>query len=287
MCISPKWLVPFYDSSKERYSYRYVGSLPVDAPEDPVIDEVTGEVFFPFQVGCGKCLECLNLHKLQWLHRLLDEQSCHQDSCFLTLTYAKTDGNLVPKDYQLFLKRLRRKIAPVKVRFFLCGEYGSRGHRPHYHVALFGYNFPDKIPFRKDRAGFMMYRSAELEKLWSHGFSSILPANSVTFGYISKDMQKLLDLEPGKVRPFLRMSLRPGIGSNGWNRSLTDGKVWHRGKSCVLPRYYRKLAKDESLDLSAVYRIDSRYAENRSLIQDVELKRKKNTEKLKKLLTNR
>jgi hypothetical protein len=30
------------------------------------------------------------------------------------------------------MKRLRKKISPLKIRFFHCGEYGDKTRRPHY-----------------------------------------------------------------------------------------------------------------------------------------------------------
>lgn len=236
----------------------------------------------PFQVGCGHCLECLNVHRLQWTHRLLDELSCHDLSCFITLTYSETDGNLNPTDLKNFLKRLRKAIEPVRIRYYACGEYGSNFKRPHYHVAVFGFDFPDKIPFRRDRKGFYMSRSSLLESLWKFGFSSILPACLGTFNYVTKDMQKLLPPPEGKLPPFIRASNRPGIGANGWNRSLTDGLLWHDGRSVNLPRYYKKIALREGLDLSNVHRFSAMFAESRCLDDD-RIKKSKND--LKKLLT--
>ena len=70
------------------------------------------------------------------------ESYMHKESSFLTLTYAPehipSGGTLVPRDAQLFLKRLRKSISPVQIRYFLVGEYGDSTQRPHYHAALFG-----------------------------------------------------------------------------------------------------------------------------------------------------
>ena len=71
------------------------------------------------------------------------EAGQHTDNAFVTLTYADDqlpDGNsLCPEDVTKFLKRLRKRIDPVKIRYFLCGEYGEGStSRPHYHLILFG-----------------------------------------------------------------------------------------------------------------------------------------------------
>lgn len=283
MCLNPQRIVPVYRKDKG-FTYRFVGSD--YSLSEPLVDESTGEVFEPFDVGCGKCTECINLHKISWQHRLEDEKKCHKVSCFITLTYAETDGNLHPDDLTKFLKRLRKAIEPVKIRYYACGEYGSKGKRPHYHVVVFGYDFPDKVDFRRDKKGFMMCRSPLLEKLWTFGISSVLPANMTTFGYVTKDMQKLLPVDDGRLPPFIRMSTHPGIGANGWNRSLTDGKLWHDGKSIPLPRYYKKLAEKEGLDLFPVRRIQILNSEGIRKVKDFEKSEKKSKEYLRKLLTN-
>lgn len=68
------------------------------------------------------------------------EAECHASSAFVTLTYddEHLPGELKPRDLQLFLKRIRRRVEPQKLRFFGVGEYGDTSGRPHYHVILFG-----------------------------------------------------------------------------------------------------------------------------------------------------
>lgn len=218
----------------------------------------------------------------------MDELACHDKAMFLTLTYRSSpdfDGDLHPDHMTKFLKRFRKAIEPIKIRYFLCGEYGSKGRRPHYHCIVFGYSFPDAQVFGKDRKGFLMFRSPTLEKLWPYGFSSILPANETTFGYVTKDMQKLLPLGDVHRRPFLRMSTHPGIGAAGWNRSLSDGKLWHAGKSCPLPRYYKKLAEREELPgLFEMQKKSVIFAQQCAELRDHEKKLRINEKKLRKLL---
>lgn len=105
---------------------------------------VRGAVAF----GCGQCLPCRLTRRRIWANRIMLESLCHKDNCFLTLTYADenlsmmcgSSGNatLVPRDLQLWLKRFREMIRPLKMRFFAVGEYGDVNGRPHFHVCVFG-----------------------------------------------------------------------------------------------------------------------------------------------------
>lgn len=68
---------------------------------------------------------------------------------FFNLYYKKLNlhpeyHGLIPylsrRDYQLFLKRLRKNLSiktNESIRYFLCGEYGPRHFRPHFHLILF------------------------------------------------------------------------------------------------------------------------------------------------------
>lgn len=98
-------------------------------------------------VPCGKCIECCKAYSREWAIRCMREmQDCGNVGCFVTLTYAITDGKLHREHVQEFIKRLRRSIEPVKIRYFGCGEYGGKNDRPHYHINIFGWS-PDDLRF--------------------------------------------------------------------------------------------------------------------------------------------
>lgn len=71
------------------------------------------------------------------------ESLLHPYNSFWTLTYAPENEplarSLEPADLRNWLKRFRRDLSPLRVRFYACGEYGDETERPHYHVALFNY----------------------------------------------------------------------------------------------------------------------------------------------------
>lgn len=79
-----------------------------------------------------------------WSFRLVKEGESSNTALFVTLTYNtehvpitnKGFLNLKKKDIQDYFKRLR-KLEKDKIKYFVCGEYGSRTFRPHYHIILF------------------------------------------------------------------------------------------------------------------------------------------------------
>lgn len=194
--------------------------------------------------------------------RCMHEAQLHDANCFLTLTYSQehlpAGGTLVPEDWRLFMKRLRH-FAGVPLRFFMCGEYGERFRRPHYHALVFGFDFADKTLWRSTSAGFRLYRSRSLERLWHLGHSSV---GSVTFdsaGYVARYVTKKIthpdssgyqsiNLETGEVLEqvpeFCRMSLKPGIGARWFEKFRGDlyprGKCVVNGVETSVPEFYRR-----------------------------------------------
>lgn len=193
----------------------------------------------------------------------------HDENCFVTLTYRDESlppfGSLSPRDLQLFLKRLR-KAESGGIRFFACGEYGSRSLRPHYHLCLFGYDPADKVRWTT-RNGYPVWRSDSLERLWPHGQSEIgsvtfqsaayvaryiVKKRSVNVGMVSKRASQGIESATGefgeRVPEFSRQSRRPGIGKP-WIEKFacevypSDGVVV-RGRLVKPPRYYDQHCKE-------------------------------------------
>lgn len=203
-----------------------------------------------------------------WAARLHHEAKLHEANSFLTLTYS--DANL-PDDYsvsvrdlQLFMKRLRKAL-PVKVRFFACGEYGDKKGRPHYHVLLFGYDFmSDRRLWRKSPAGYLLYRSPTLEKIWTYGHSEIGEVTYQSAGYVARYCLETIGGEMAeehytrihpitgeqvRVHPeFITMSTQPGIGK-GWFKqfggdAFPSDYLIIDGHKHPVPRYYKKQLSD-------------------------------------------
>uniref|UniRef100_UPI0040482461 rolling circle replication-associated protein n=1 Tax=Shewanella sp. TaxID=50422 RepID=UPI0040482461 len=152
----------------------------------------------PVTLPCGQCVGCRLEHSRQWAIRCVHEAQLHQDNCFITLTYnddyLPENGTLVKRDFQLFMKRLRKKY-PHAVRYYQCGEYGSKTHRPHYHACLFGHDFKDKTLWQKGSDGTPLYISSSLQDLWSSdghsiGFSTIGTVTFQSAAYVARYIMK-------------------------------------------------------------------------------------------------
>jgi hypothetical protein len=107
------------------------------------------------KVPCGKCPSCLKARQGAWISRIYYELKDTINAIFLTLTYRQdtvprvTDYetgeelmSLCKRHVQLALKKFRMKLKRlgyyIKFKYFLCGEYGNKTKRPHYHIIFMG-----------------------------------------------------------------------------------------------------------------------------------------------------
>lgn len=195
--------------------------------------------FEKLTVPCNKCIECEMQRADEFALRCVLEAKSYKKNCMLTLTYKNNPISLNKRDLQLFLKRLRKKVGSV--RYFACGEYGSKGLRPHYHIILFGYSPPDLEHFF-DRNNNPVYKSKEIEKLWNLGFISVGELNFKTAKYTAKYLQKLNHCPDGCLKPFLCMSLKPGIGYDyfikHYDEIIKNDGIYYQGKKYKIPKYF-------------------------------------------------
>lgn len=198
------------------------------------------------EVKCGKCIECLSARANEWTGRILAEASLYSENCFLTLTYAENPIDLIKSDLQKFIKRLRKFLSPKKIRYFACGEYGSKGNRPHYHLIIFGWRPPD-LEYFFNSGSDKIYKSDIVQKIWNKGFITVGDLSGSSAKYCCKYLQKL-NFKHHDVDPFLVMSNRPGIGLEYFKRNLkcldTDG-LYFEGYKYNVPRYFLEYAKRE------------------------------------------
>lgn len=234
------------------------------------------------QIRCGKCIGCRVSRSEDWAVRCCHEAKQHDTSVFLTLTFdsekCRVPEGIYHYPFQKFMKRLRksreivhidvqswasgarkyRSVTRPLIKYFMCGEYGENFGRPHYHALVFGVDFPDKKILK--HKPMLLWTSAELEKLWPYGFSSI---GSVTYesaqyvaGYVvtRKDGEEADDHywrvhpvtgEMVQVPPeYGHMSLRSAIGKEFISRYTAD--IYTTDEAIVngvrhrTPKYYDK-----------------------------------------------
>lgn len=164
--------------------------------------------------GCGQCLPCRINRRRIWCLRMALEYLTSEKGLFITLTYADehlpfslTDSfddckpSLCKRDFQLFMKRFRKAIHPATIRFFACGEYGSKTLRPHYHAILFGVD--DSV-------------SEIVAKSWPYGMVACGECNAYSIQYVAGYvLKKLVNPKKGDTRTpeFTLSSRNPGLGS--------------------------------------------------------------------------
>lgn len=219
------------------------------------------------ELPCGMCIGCRMRRASDWSLRVMHEAQMWSDNCFVTLTYGP--GNLPPgsslehRDFQLFMKRVRKRTGKP-VRFYMCGEYGPVGGRPHYHACLFNVDFrSDRVPAGTGSSGSLFYESKELSDLWQLGRCTVQDLVPETASYCARYiMKKVLGVdaktaydvvdEDGVItrrRPeYAAMSLKPGIGALWFERyGRTDvypqDFVIQDGVERRPPKYYDKLMK--------------------------------------------
>lgn len=174
--------------------------------------------------GCGQCMPCRYNRRRIWMHRIMLEAAQYEFNSFVTLSYSDDclpiGGSVVPEHTQLWLKRLRRRVSPLKFRYFLVGEYGDKSERPHYHAALFGFQSCEFGQSRYSKLRSRCCSRCELvRETWGFGnvFLGTLEDDSAGYmaGYVTKKMTKGDDPRlRGRHPEFGRMSLRPGIGGD-------------------------------------------------------------------------
>lgn len=233
---------------------------------------------------CGQCVGCRLERSRQWAVRCMHEASLYDENSFLTLTYSEdnlpVNSSLDVSHYQDFMKRLRKSIAPRRVRYYHCGEYGEvcakcglskmlcrDGYepsigRPHYHALLFGYASPDRKYF-SERSGNRIYTSASMSKLWPYGHSVEGDVTFESAAYVARYVMKKVtggkaDDWYGLRKPeYTTMSRRPGIGARWYDRYKSDvyplDRVVVNGKETRPPRFYDRLyEKDDRASFEAI-----------------------------------
>lgn len=185
-------------------------------------------------VPCGKCLLCRHRKSVDFISRCnMESQMYDCPPYFFTLTYRPSDlpfhGELQYKDVQDFFKRLRRSwdYRGIKhnTRYVVACEYGSRFHRPHYHVILWNnpYNASELLPKLHNQL------AKDIFTAWGHSEPQAFDFGQCAggaAGYVAKYLKKT----PALYGHWTPMSLHASSGNGGIGSGLIKEKM----------DYYRK-----------------------------------------------
>lgn len=213
-------------------------------------------------VPCGKCYKCQETKSLEYAFRLYQEVNHSMNSYFVTLTYedsnltfafnedtAEFQPCLVKSDLQAFFKRLRiylqRKISKeLRFKYFACGEYGFKFHRPHYHFILCSNSLLD-----------LEQALNACEDCWDFGFVEIKPTNQNNIHYVTGYVtEKLCEAQDVRFNDSDFIPIVPEFRLVSNNLGLSYVKefeqyhkadksrffVNYNGHKITMPRYYRE-----------------------------------------------
>lgn len=211
--------------------------------------------------NCGSCYPCNVRRKRQWVARLILERYDTEHVAFITLTYDDEHlprfswrkdydqeketfvqcpehtvyaGSLSPDDMRLFLYRIRQSW-PERLRFFAVGEYGEKHDRPHYHALMFG------LPHcrhggTRNWEDYCCDVCDLVRSTWKKGRIHVGTVTDQSIGYCAGYAAKKLTAKGDprlvcgkrgkdllfKHPEFVRMSRRPGIGSDAIRKIAKD-----------------------------------------------------------------
>jgi len=231
------------------------------------------------EVPCGSCVSCRLAYSKDWANRCTLEALQYDCNYFITLTYNDDhlhygelgNATIYKPDLDDFIKTLRDKFryrGHQGLRYFYCQEYGDKSLRPHAHLILFNCPLPDLVDFfpqddgsiirqKNNMTGDWYFYSQFIKDCWPHGNILIAPCNWNTNAYVSRYIMKkqkgknkdVYTKKLGVEPPYIRMSNRPGIGSQYFEDhkdSLINHPYIilprdHKAPLCsMIPRAYKK-----------------------------------------------
>lgn len=234
------------------------------------------------QIPCGKCEGCRLDYSRQWANRIMLEAQYHEHSAFLTLTFdqdhvpisytvdestgeAFEAQTLVKRDWQLFMKRLRKHFEPVQLRFFMCGEYGSKTLRPHFHAIIFGLEIPDLQLYSRGKAGKPYMSSEILNRIWGNGYVIVGDLSWKSAAYVARYCMKKAHGQDAKyfeklgmLPEFTLMSRNPGIAYQWYqdhpdlyDHAFINVSTEEGGQKFPPPKYFDRLREAEDPEFIA------------------------------------
>lgn len=213
------------------------------------------------QVPCNHCWSCQLKYSAEWATRIMKESEKYDNNYYITLTYdpehvpiasetsweqydpdpddphggkiktiqvRENDGTwpytLNPSDMDTFLNTLRKNFERrgyKGIKYFYCGEYGTKNQRPHYHIILMNCPLEEASFYEPeiDENWKAHWKSKELDRLWGKGIVDVAELEWSCAAYVARYCTKKLDLsgdktvylENGRFPEFIRMSKSIGM----------------------------------------------------------------------------
>jgi len=194
-------------------------------------------------VPCRKCFKCIRRRTNDWVIRLTEELKVSSSAFFVTLTYS--DENLIYGDLAATLCRehLKKYIRKVRkkcgknIKYYACGEYGTKTKRPHYHVILFNAS--------RGAAEYSWSDNGEMK-----GHVKIGNVTQSSMAYVAKYINKAsyeFAKNAGVEPEYSVMSKNLGVGYLKkhiveWHRDDPESRLIYvlKGRKYPLPSYYKK-----------------------------------------------
>lgn len=199
-------------------------------------------------VPCGRCMECRINKTTDWATRIWCELPYYDKASFITLTFDDAymdDPSVCKRDLQLFFKRVR-KMFPIDLKQFSCGEYGSTTFRKHYHAIVLGVDFKPWVLVGYNEKHNPIYNSDSLSKLWPFGFATVDEVTDADIKYVTGYIRKKLSgpaadvyRDLGVQPPFQLQSKGIGLRYALDNQSYLDRNLFIvvNGQKRPVPKY--------------------------------------------------
>lgn len=192
-----------------------------------------------YMTRCGKCLACRIYKGYEWSNRLQAEAKKWPFVYFITFTFndqnlEKVDLKKPMREFQLFMKRLRKKFKDLKFKYYATAELGGETLRFHYHSILFS-DFPifnDWYKYKKT-AKAQYYISPTLNQIWGNGYAPLTYAEGNSMRYCANYVNK---------GGFLAHSFSKGLGADYISEnisSFSNSTYLINGSFSKIPRYIK------------------------------------------------
>lgn len=181
------------------------------------------------------------------------------------------EGSLWPDHVKTFINSLRKhfnRLGTNNIRYFYCGEYGETTQRPHYHMLIYGLpmDITQNYDYHIDKQFKEHWKNPIIDQYWPYGMHDIANVEWSSAAYVSRYcMKKIYEeensdqwyAEHGKLKEFICMSRKPGIGMNYYqknkfkiyeNDSMIMKTVKGNTGSFKPPKAFDKLFKEEYPD---------------------------------------